>query len=84
MAAEHDDTAGLLGQLHAAAHAGRQLAGNHPVREVAGDADLKRAKERDVEMPAANDGKGHGGFGNLIGLYEIPTCQFKLNPLILN
>ena len=52
----HDDhhAADAGDQIHRAAHALDQLAGDHPVRQIAGFRDLHRAEDRHRDLAAAD------------------------------
>ena len=55
-----DDALGAGDEVHRAAHAGHHLAGDHPVRQVAGLVDLQAAEHGDVEVAAADQAERDG------------------------
>ena len=56
----HDHPAGAGDQIHGAPHPLDHFPGNHPVRQIAFAVDLQRAKDCQVNMAAADHGKGIG------------------------
>ena len=54
---QHDDALDAGDEVHRAAHALDQLAGDHPVGEVAVLGDLHRAEDREVDVAAADHGE---------------------------
>src|SRR5690606_15167370 len=57
----HDDAAGAGDEVHRAAHALDELAGDLPVGDVAGGGDLHGAEDRGGHLPAADHAEAGGG-----------------------
>ena len=84
-----DDALCARDEIHGAAHAGHHLAWDHPVRQQPGLIHLKAAKDRQVDMAAANEAERHGavesagagqggdGFTAGIGQASDAPCLFQ-------